>query len=87
MQLTMRAYQNEDDYWRIRVFLREVFLLNERREVSWHVARFDYWRWHGVENLTRPAGGSHLYLGDAGGANRRRAKPGRQKSSVSANPS
>ncbi|MFN2227299.1 MAG: GNAT family N-acetyltransferase [Anaerolineae bacterium] len=41
----------EDDYWRIRSFLREVFLLNGRREHSWHVARLDYWRWHFVENL------------------------------------
>ena len=52
MDLTMRMYQNEGDYWRIREFLRQVLLLNERRELSWHVARFDYWRWHGNENLT-----------------------------------
>jgi len=51
MQLTLRAYQTEDDYWRIREFLRRVFLLNDRRELSWHVARFDYWRWHGIENM------------------------------------
>ena len=25
-------------------------LLNGRRELSWHVARLDYWRWHVVEN-------------------------------------
>jgi len=46
MQLTMRAYQTEDDYWRIREFLREVFLPNDRREFCWHVGRLDYWRWH-----------------------------------------
>ena len=51
MQLTMRMYQTEDDYWRIREFLRRVFLLNNQRELCWHVARFDYWRWHGIENL------------------------------------
>ena len=28
-----------------------MFLLNDRRELSWHVARLDYWRWHGVENM------------------------------------
>lgn len=50
MKLTMRTYQDEEDYWRIREFLRRVFLLNDRRELSWHVARFDYWRWHGIEN-------------------------------------
>ena len=51
MKLTMRSYQTEDDTWRIRGFLREVFLLNGRREVSWQAARFDYWRWHGIENM------------------------------------
>jgi len=51
MQLTMRKYQNEDDYDRIRAFLREVFLLNHRRELSWQVARLDYWRGHGIANL------------------------------------
>ncbi len=50
MQLTMRAYQTEEDYWRIRAFLREVFLLNDRRELCWQVARLDYWRWHVIEN-------------------------------------
>ena len=34
MKPTMRLYQTEDDTWRIRGFLREVFLLNGRREVS-----------------------------------------------------
>ncbi len=51
MKLTMRRYHDTDDYWRIREFLREVFMANARREQSWQVNRFDYWRWHGVENL------------------------------------
>jgi mycothiol synthase len=51
MQPSLRPYQTEDDYWRIRSFLRQVFLLNGRREHSWHVARLDYWRWHLVLNL------------------------------------
>ena len=50
MKATVRKYQTEEDYWRIRAFLREVFLLNERRERSWHVSRLDYWRWHVIEN-------------------------------------
>jgi GNAT superfamily N-acetyltransferase len=50
MKPTMRIYQGEEDYWRIRAFLREVFLLNDRRELSWQAARLDYWRWHVVEN-------------------------------------
>ncbi len=47
----MQQAQTEDDYWRIRNFLREVFLLNGRREHSWHVARLDYLRWHFILNL------------------------------------
>jgi mycothiol synthase len=46
MKTTRRTFRNEDDYWRIRNFLREIFLINERHEHSWHVARLDYWRWH-----------------------------------------
>jgi mycothiol synthase len=53
MKLIMRRYRDEDDYWRIRAFLREVFLLNGRRERSWQVYRFDCCRWHGYENITR----------------------------------
>jgi mycothiol synthase len=44
--LTMRLYETEEDYWRMRAFLRETFLLNGRREFNWHVARLDYWRGH-----------------------------------------
>ncbi len=47
--LTVRPYETEEDYWRIRTFLRDVFLLNQRRPTSWQVARLDYWRWFGVE--------------------------------------
>jgi mycothiol synthase len=50
VDLSMRPVQTEDDYWRIRAFLREVFLCNDRLELSWHVARLDYWRWHFIEN-------------------------------------
>jgi GNAT superfamily N-acetyltransferase len=41
-----RRYQTEDDFWRMREFLRRVFLLNGRLEYSWPVARLDYARWH-----------------------------------------
>ena len=51
MKIVMRPYQTEDDYWRIRAFLRQVMLLNGLREKSWHVARLDYWRWHGILNM------------------------------------
>lgn len=51
MLLATHTARDEDDYWRIRAFLREVFLLNGRRPLSWDVSRLDYWRWHGLENL------------------------------------
>jgi ribosomal protein S18 acetylase RimI-like enzyme len=51
MMLRMRSLRDEDDYWRIREFMREVFLINERRELSWQTYRFDYWRWHVLENI------------------------------------
>ena len=44
MNITQRVFQIENDYWRIRNFPREVFLLNDRLEHSWSVARLDYWR-------------------------------------------
>ena len=50
MKPIFRPYQTEDDYWRMREFLRQVFLINNRYEHSWHVARFDYARWHSCLN-------------------------------------
>ncbi len=50
MIIKARPYRDEDDYWRIRAFLRDVFLRNRRTELSWQVARLDYWRWHGIRN-------------------------------------
>ncbi len=50
MKLTLRQYQTENDYWRIRAFLRRVMLRNGVREKIWHVARLDYWRWHVAAN-------------------------------------
>ncbi|HSL44783.1 MAG TPA: GNAT family N-acetyltransferase [Anaerolineales bacterium] len=51
MKPTMRNYQNEEDYWCIREFLREVSLLNHRHDFAWSLLRWDYWRWHGNENI------------------------------------
>ena len=53
MKLTYRKYQTEDDYWTIRRFLRQVFMLHDRREVGWPLYRWDYWRWHVNENIFR----------------------------------
>jgi len=51
----MRPYQNDEDYWRIREFLRKVMLLNDRRELSWHVARWDYWIWFANPDIEKIA--------------------------------
>jgi mycothiol synthase len=43
LNLILRRLRDENDYWRIRDFVRQVFLLNGRRQTSWHIARLDYW--------------------------------------------
>jgi mycothiol synthase len=58
MKPTFRPYQTEDDFWRMREFLRQVFLLNNLLERSWHVARLDYARWHTCLNC------AHVHLQD-----------------------
>jgi mycothiol synthase len=47
----LRTYQSEDDYWRIRQFLRDVSLLNERHDYSWSLLRWEYWVWHVNMNI------------------------------------
>jgi mycothiol synthase len=51
MTLSMRRYQNEEDYWKIREFLRRVMFANQLRELSWHVARWDYWVWFANQDI------------------------------------
>lgn len=58
MQYQHRLYQNEDDFWRIREFLRQVFLANDRREWGWHVSTLEYARAHVYPNC------SHLRMED-----------------------
>ena len=53
MEFRSRPYQTEDDFWRMREFLRQVFLLNNRLMRSWHVARLDYARWHTCLNCAK----------------------------------
>jgi len=48
MKLVMRNLRDENDYWRIRQFLREVMVINGLREFSWSVPRLDYWRFFGM---------------------------------------
>jgi mycothiol synthase len=62
MKILMRSYQTEDDFWRIRDFLRQVFLLNNRHMYSWPVARLDYWRWHGIMNMGDGSLEEHVYV-------------------------
>jgi GNAT superfamily N-acetyltransferase len=51
MKPTMQPYQTDDDYWRIREFLREASLLNDRHDFCWDLLRWDYWMWHINENI------------------------------------
>jgi GNAT superfamily N-acetyltransferase len=53
MTLNIRLYKDSDDYWKIRDFLRQVMLLNSRREFSWPVARWDYWYWFANPDIER----------------------------------
>lgn len=67
MKPVLRPYQTEDDFWRMREFLRQVYLLNDRRERSWHVARLEYARWHTCMNCARVRLEDVAYLWEADG--------------------
>lgn len=69
MKLTFRTCTKEDDFWRTRNFLREIFLLNGRLEHSWNVARLDYWRWHYIKtcNILESVGKGMALWEDADG--------------------
>lgn len=62
MELKMIPYRDEGDFWRIRDFLRKVLMANGLREHSWHLARFDYWRWHGVNCGSPPPGADTVFI-------------------------
>ena len=51
MKPARRLYRNEYDYHKIREFLTQTLLLNERKQVNWHLYRWDYWRWHVNANI------------------------------------
>ena len=51
MNPSVRPYQTEDDFWTMRDFLRRVYMLNGRRQYSWHVCRLEYARWHTLINI------------------------------------
>lgn len=65
MKLTMRKYRDDHDYWRIRQFLRDVLVLNDRREICWPPYRWDYWRWHVSEHICRFSLRAAVFLWEA----------------------
>jgi ribosomal protein S18 acetylase RimI-like enzyme len=67
MEYSLRPYECEDDFWRLRAFLREVFILNNRLQRSWHVARLDYARWHSLLNLAKLRLADVAFLWEADG--------------------
>ena len=62
-----RPYQSTEDYWRIREFLRQVMILNQRREFSWHVARWDYWWWFANPDIEKIRPEEHVFLWETPG--------------------
>jgi GNAT superfamily N-acetyltransferase len=65
--LTLRPYREEEDYWRIHEFLRQVMLANNRREWSWHVARLDYWWWFANPDLEKIAPEGVVFIWESRG--------------------
>lgn len=57
-----KKYQSAADQIRIRQFLQEVFLLNNRREISWPLYRWDYWVWHVNANICHFDLGAAVFL-------------------------
>lgn len=53
MDLRARRY-GEDDFWRVRAFLRRLRPDGAANLGAWDVVRWDYWRWHGVLNVGDP---------------------------------
>jgi ribosomal protein S18 acetylase RimI-like enzyme len=52
MRLIPRRFQSDKDDERVREFFRDVFLRNDRRELSWPLYRWDYWRWFVNPNIS-----------------------------------
>ena len=62
MSLKMRRYAGEEDYWRIRAFLRETWQAWGGQPFTWPVARLDYWRWFVSTLLPQPPLEECLFL-------------------------
>jgi len=55
MKPTLRSCNTEDDFFRVRNFLREIFLLSDRLDFDSHVALLDHWRWHYIATCNETA--------------------------------
>ncbi len=67
MKLEMRPFRDEDDYWTIRQFLRDIYMRNGRREHSWLPQRLDYWRFFGMPVLGDGALDTDVFLWETQG--------------------
>jgi mycothiol synthase len=67
MKISFRPYQTEEDFWRMRELLRQVFILNHRLERCWHVTRLDYARWHSCLNCAKVSLEEVTYLWESDG--------------------
>ncbi len=65
MKIKNRPFENEEDYWRMREFLRQVMIANQSRELSWHVARLDYWWWFANPDLEKMKPEEVIFLWEA----------------------
>jgi len=55
MKLTLNPCKTEDDFFRVRNFLREIFLLCGQLNFDSHVALLDHWRWHYIATCQETA--------------------------------
>jgi len=55
MKLTLHPCKTEGDFFRVRNFLREIFLFSNRLNFDSHVALFDHWRWHYIDTCHETA--------------------------------
>ena len=67
MTYSFLKVRGEDDYYRVRDFLREAYLLNGRREYCWQPYRLDYARWHGLRNISNTSYEEAMFIWEADG--------------------
>ena len=67
MNYTFHNVRGEDDYYRVREFLRACYLLTGRREFCWQPYRLDYARWHSLLNISKARYEDVMFIWEAGG--------------------